>query len=38
MTQTNAPTEKKDLRASRTGAHLLENKCAVVFGASEQLL
>jgi NAD(P)-dependent dehydrogenase (short-subunit alcohol dehydrogenase family) len=34
MTQTNATTEKRGLRASRTGPRLLENKCAVVFGAS----
>ena len=34
MTQTNAPTEKHGLRTSATGARLLENKCAIVFGAS----
>src|SRR5215471_12853104 len=33
MTQMNAPTENQGLRASRTGARMLENKCAVVFGA-----
>jgi len=33
MTQMNAPTENQGLRASGTRPRMLENKCAVVFGA-----
>lgn len=33
MTQTNASTENKGLGTFRPGARMLENKCAVVFGA-----
>ena len=33
MTQLNAPTDNKDLGPSRSGARMLEGKCAVVFGA-----
>lgn len=33
MTKMDTPVENQAVRASRTGARLLENKCAVVFGA-----
>ena len=33
MTQLNASTDNKGLGTSRSGARMLEGKCAVVFGA-----
>src|SRR5215469_14515891 len=37
MTQMNASIEKQGNRASGTHARMLENKCAVVFGAGGSL-